>query len=376
MSLKQALYPLVFLLLGTPAWSAEDCRLNLSQAQLDFGLMNRAVAWVPAPERLLGERRVSLTLNCAQSTDLSLFYRGPGAWPERFRFTERGSYGLRVSEATVDGQTVELGLIAGAGQAPSATSAQLAWQPDHGIVPMRNGMAVAGRSLSLQLDISAWASEDAARVRDAVTWDTTGLFDATAAGRSRELRLLAHFAPAACTPTLSNGGHVELGKLSVSDLNVDKDTALPPRTLSLGVTCDAPTAFALRMQDNREGSATGIADPSVYGLGLNARQQKIGRYRLLFDPARISADSYAQMFTTDSATGGLPWSSAGTRIGAVSANRYLGLSATAGSTGGPSAIQNLNATLSLEAVIAPLNSLDLGNEVRLDGSGTLEIHYL
>ena len=47
-------------------------------------------------------------------------------------------------------------------------------------------------------------------MRDAVTWDTAGLFDALAAGRSRELRLQARFAPAACTPTLSNGGHVEL----------------------------------------------------------------------------------------------------------------------------------------------------------------------
>ena len=82
------------------------------------------------------------------------------------------------------------------------------------------------------------------------------------------------------------------------------------------------------------------------------------------------------MFNTDSATGGLPWSSASSRTAAVGANRYLGFSATSGSTGGPSAIQNLNATLSLEAVIAPLGSLDLGNEVRFDGSGTLEIHYL
>ncbi len=142
------------------------------------------------------------------------------------------------------------------------------------------------------------------------------------------------------------------------------------------MTCDAPTAFAVRMQDNRQGSATGTGDQSVYGLGLDARQQKIGRYRLLFDPTHIIADSFSQVFSTDSATAGLPWSSASSRIAAVSANRYLGFSATSGSTGGPTAIQNLNATLNLEAVIAPLGSLDLGNEVRLDGSGTLEITYL
>lgn len=375
MGFKHLLHPLA-LLLSTHAWGVEDCQLNLSQAELDFGLMNRAVALVPAPERLLGERRISLTLNCPQPTDLNLFYRAPGASDERFRFTERGSYALRVSEAVLDGQAVELGRIAGQGQAPSVVSAQLAWQPGHGLVPMRGGVAVLGRNLSLQIDASAWASEDAARVREAVTWDATGLFDALAAGRSRELRLQARFAPAACTPTLSNGGHVALGKLSVSDLNVDKDTLLAPRAVSLSVVCDAPTAFALRMQDNRQGSATGVADESTYGLGLDARQQKIGRYRLLFDPAHINADTFAQVFNTDSATGGLPWSSASSRTAAVGANRYLGFSATSGSTGGPSAIQNLNATLSLEAVIAPLGSLDLGNEVRIDGSGTLEIHYL
>ncbi|MGX5796842.1 DUF1120 domain-containing protein [Pseudomonas sp. ArH3a] len=376
MGLKYTFYPLSLVLLSASAWGAEECQLNLSQAQLDFGLMNRAVALAPAPERLLGERRISLTLNCPQPTDLGVFYRGLGAGPERFLFTERGSYGLRVSEAVLDGQAVELGLIAGQGQPPSAVSAQLHWQPDHGLVPMRGGVAVTGRNLSMQINASAWAREDAARVRDAVTWDVAGLFDAVAAGRSRELRLQARFAPAACTPVLSNGGHVELGKLSVSDLNLDKDTVLAPRPLSLSVTCDGPTAFALRMQDNRLGSATGGADESAYGLGLDARRQKIGRYRLLFDPARITADNFARVFQTDSATGTQPWSSASASVAAVGANRYLGFSAASGSTGGPSAIQNLNATLSLEAVIAPLGSLDLSSEVRLDGAGTLEIHYL
>ncbi|MGH8452816.1 DUF1120 domain-containing protein [Pseudomonas sp.] len=375
MDLKPALYVLG-ILLSHNALATEECQLNLSQTHVDFGLMNRAVALAPAPERLLGERRITLTLNCAQPTDMSVFYRGPGAGPERFRFTERGSYGLRISDAVLDGQAVELGLIAGQGQAPSAVSTQLPWQPDHGIVPMRGGVAVTGRNLSLQIDASAWANENATRVRDAITWDVAGLFDALVAGRSRELHLQARFAPAACTPTLSNGGHVELGKLSVSDLNVDKDTALAPRTVSFSVTCDAPTAYALRMQDNRQGSATGAGDETTYGLGLDTRQQKIGRYRLLFDPTHITADSVTQVFSTDSATGGLPWSSASPRIAPIGASRYLGFSTTSGSNGGPDAIQNLNTTLSLEAIIAPLGSLDLSNEVRLDGSGTLEIHYL
>lgn len=364
------------LLLASPAWSAEDCQLNLSESRLDFGLMNRAVPLIPGPERLLGERRLSLNLNCPQATDMSLFYRALAAGPQRFRFTERGSYGLQVGDALLDGQAVELGMLAGAGQAPSESASSLRWRPSQGIVPLRAGVPVSGRSLSLQLTVSAWASEDATRVTDAITWDTRGVFDAVTPGRSRELQLQARFAPAACTPTLSNGGHVALGKLSISDLSPTQETTLFPRPVVLNVACDAPTYFAVRMQDNRQGSATGGADESAYGLGLDARQQKIGRYKLSFDPSLITADGFAQVYRTDSATGGLPWSSASSTPLAVAADRYLGFTANAGSTAGPGAIQTLNATASLEAVIAPLDTLDLGSEVRLDGAGTLEIHYL
>ena len=371
--------PVVFslsLLLGANAWGSDECQLNLSESLLDFGLMNRAVALVPAPERLLGERRFNLTLNCAQPGDLSLFYRGLAASAERFGFTERGNYRLQVSDAVVDGQAVELGLLTGAGQPAVMVGAHLAWRPEHGVIPLRGGVPVTGRSLSMQVQANAWAREDAARVTDAVTWEASGLFDAPASGRSRELRLQAHLAPAACMPSLSNGGTVAFGKLSVMDLQPDRETTLPVRELVVGVTCDAPTAFAMRMQDNRQGSATGPGNTTNYGLGLDARLQKIGRYQLTFDPSRASADSFARLYGTDSATGALPWSSASATPMAIDAQRYLGFSASAGGSSGPDALQTLSATASLKAVIAPLNSLDLGNEVRLDGAATLEIIYL
>lgn len=367
---------LLVLLLSTSAWGDDECRLNLSESRLDFGLMNRTLAVTPAPERLLGERRVSLTLNCPQAQDLSLFYRAMAAGAQRYRFTERGTYRLHVGEAVLDGQAVELGLVAGSGQPPVASGSRLVWRAEHGIVPLRGGVPVSGRNLSLQIDASAWADEAAARVNDAVTWDSAGLFDAIHSGRSRELRLQARFAPAACTPVLSNGGQVDFGKLSVLDLSQNSDTALPARSLAVNVACDAPTAFTLRLQDNRQGSATGGADDTAYGLGLDSRQHKIGRYRLLFDPTRATADSYGALYRTDAAVDTGPWSSASASPIAISGNRFIGFSAVAGSTSGPSSIQHLSATASLEAFIAPLGSLDLGNEVRLDGAATLEINYL
>ena len=375
MGLKPVLLSLG-LLVGANAWGMDECQLNLSETAVDFGLVNRAVTQGSSAEHLLGERRLSLTLNCPNPSELSLFYRAFAAGGERFQFTPRGSYSLRASDELLDGQAVELGLLPGSGQPAVSSGSTLAWRPDHGMVPMRAGVPVSGRSLSLQLHVSAWARDNALRVSDALTWDTSGVFDAIHTGRSRELRLQARFAPAACTPSLSNGGTVALGKLSVMDLHQDKETALPARPLVVNVTCDAPATFALRLQDNRQGSATGPADETTYGLGLDARQQKIGRYRLVFDPQRTTADNLPQLYRTDSPTGALPWSSASASPLAIGASRFLGFSASAGTTSGPEPIQNLSATTSLEAVIAPLGKLDLGSEVRLDGAATLELNYL
>jgi type 1 fimbria pilin len=377
MNLDYLLPALALVLLGIGHAQAQDeCRLDLSESRLDFGLMNRAIPLAPTPERLLGERRLGLTLNCSQPADMSLFYRGLAAGAERLRFTEQGSYRLQVREAVLDGRAVELGLIASSGQAPGALGSSLNWRAEHGIVPMQNGQPLKGRHFSVQVDVSAWAEEGAARVRDAVTWEASGWVDAPASGRARELQLLARFAPAACTPSLSNGGTVDFGKLSVKDLNADKDTALPDKQLALTVNCDGPTHFALVMQDNRLGSATGGTDETAYGLGLDARLQRIGRYYVNVDPTQASADNLAQVYRTDSTTAGAAWSNATAMPIPLAARSYLGFTASAGSTLGPTALQSLSARLSVQALIAPLQQLDLSSEIRLDGAATLEIIYL
>ncbi|NWD92573.1 hypothetical protein HX846_38175, partial [Pseudomonas sp. K5002] len=92
---------------------ADECQLTLSQSRLDFGVMNRAVQRNPGAEILLGERRLSLNLNCPTPTDMHVFYRALAATAERYRFTERGSYRVHISDAVLDGQAVELGLTSG-----------------------------------------------------------------------------------------------------------------------------------------------------------------------------------------------------------------------------------------------------------------------
>lgn len=356
--------------------SAQECQLNVSEARLDFGLMHRGGPAPTMPELQLGERRLSLTLSCPQPTDLSLFYRGVAAGIERLRFTERGSYSLRVEDAVLDGRAVELGLVPGPGTVPVTRGQSLLWQPDHGVVPLRDGLPVTGESLSLSLEVKAFAQSDATQVRDATTWETSGLIDAIGSGRSRELTLQARFAPASCEPTLSNGGVVDYGRMWARNLNADKETVLPSKNLLLNISCDGPARFALRMLDNRDGSATGGTNETAYGLALDNSQNKIGRFYVYFDPTETIADSLAQVYRTDSTTAGNAWSSASMFQIPIGSRSYLGFTDTPASIQGPVAIQHLSTTLSVRTFLAPMDSLDLSTEVVLDGSGTLEIIYL
>ncbi|NUT76541.1 DUF1120 domain-containing protein [Pseudomonas sp. C1C7] len=358
-----------------PEANADECQFNLSQPVLDYGLMNRAIRPDSAPERNLGERQLSLSLNCSTPGDMSLFYRAMAATGKRFHFAERGSYQLRIRDAVLDGQSVDIGLIAGAGQAPSQMASNLIWQPGHGVVPVKAGAPVQGRNFSAQVEVTAWVQEQGMQVRDAVTWETSGTFDAIGAGRTREAILRARFAPAACEPVLSNGGVVDFGNISQNDLKVDKSTRLPPRSLTLRVGCDAPTAFAMIMHDNRPGSAT-VDSEIYYGLGMDSRNNKIGLYSLNIDPVSVSADNFGRLYRTDSTTGGTAWSTSSASPIPIGKNSYLGFTDSAGSSAGPVMIQNFTTTVTVDAVIAPTNSLDLSTAIHLDGAGTIEIIYL
>ena len=368
----------MWLLLGIAgtAQALEECQLNVSEAQVDFGLMNRIAQHDGAPERLLGERRLSVNVNCPQAEDLSLFYRALAATPQRLQFTEHGSYAIEVGNAVLDGRAVELGLLTAAGQPPVMSATVLEWRPGHGIAPIEQGAVLMGKTLSLQLTLRAWAGVAAIQARDATTWEVSGMLYGTSHGRYRELTLRAHFAPVACLPTLSDHGVVDYGTLYAKDLSATNETPLPTRTLRLNVSCDAPIRFGLRMKDNRDGSATGGTDETAYGLDLDASRNKIGRFYLTIDPGEFSADSFPTLYRTDSTSNGVAWSSSTARQIPMAANSLLGFTDKTGVTTGPVSMQTLTGTMRIKTYLAPMQSLDLRDVVRINGSGTLEIVYL
>ena len=181
--------------------------------------------------------------------------------------------------------------------------------------------------------------------------------------------------PMACTPLLSSGGHVDFGKISRNDLNEEVGTRLPLKSLTLTVSCNAPGRFALRMRDNRDGTAH-VNSEIFYGLGRDSAGNKIGVYSVSFDPKQTVVDDLAVVYGTESTTGGLAWRTSNLNPIDVGSRSLLGFTDVVGSMAGPSAIQTITSTLKLEATINARQNLDLSVETPMDGSATLEVVYL
>jgi len=190
-----------------------------------------------------------------------------------------------------------------------------------------------------------------------------------------DLSVRGKITPTACTPLLSSGGLIDYGKISQQDLNLDRGTRLPVKQLQVSIDCNAPSRFALRMRDNRDGTAT-VNSEIYYGLGLDNSGNRLGLYSMTFDPRHTLVDSTATVYGTESTTGGTAWRTANLNPIDIGANSYLGFTDTQGSVAGPSAIQELISTVKVEAVINARQNLDLSSDTLLDGSATLEVLYL
>jgi len=195
------------------------------------------------------------------------------------------------------------------------------------------------------------------------------------AASSVELSVDGLITPMACTPTLSAAGLVDFGKISQQDLNLTTGTRLPLKSLNLTVTCNGAARYALRMRDNRDGTAH-VNSEIYYGLGLDGSGNKVGVYSVKFDPKQTVADAVPYLYGTESTTGGVAWRTSNRNPIDIGANSLLGFTDLEGSTAGPSGIQTLNSTLTLEAVINAKQNLDLSSDIRMDGSATLEVTYL
>ncbi|NVZ49606.1 DUF1120 domain-containing protein [Pseudomonas sp. B6002] len=186
------------------------------------------------------------------------------------------------------------------------------------------------------------------------------------AASSVDLSVKGTITPSACTPTLGNGGVIDIGKISTKELNADRATHIPTPLIKLTVTCDAATLMAVSGKDNRAGTHFEEDNPYDFGLGLINGTEKLGGIELRVD--NPIADGVA-VRTIASDDGG-PWYG-----GRVLATTTLISVANTGSLA-PIPVQVLSADMSSYLSIAPTKNLTLDKEVAIDGSATITVNYL
>lgn len=363
---------LLVLLFGMPIAPllAQSCQMRLSSNLVDFGDAQRSGA-----QASLGERSLSMSLSCDHPIDMTLFYRALAADGSRYAFSGKGDYGLVVRDAQLDGSPAQLGYVNNAGELPSGVASALPWVPERGLAVIGAGNTTHGRHLAAQIDVAAFTRAGLFSVRDGARWQASGRIEAPAAATSQPLDLQVNIAPGSCSPTLAGGGIVNLGSLPAASLNGSVPTPMPTREVSLNIACDAPTSFALTLQDNRRGSST-IDSDVHYGLSLDGASNKIGTYTVTTDPLRTTVDGVSSVYRTDSSTAGAAWATSHASKGMLSSSHFLGFTALAGSNTGPSPIQALSSVLAVDVTLAPTDQLDVRNVITIDGMSTLEIQYL
>lgn len=196
-----------------------------------------------------------------------------------------------------------------------------------------------------------------------------------------EMQVLSTITPAACTPTLSGGGVADYGVISARTLKPGTITALPEKSLSFTITCDAAANVSVRAIDNRPnwvvagilstGSGNGALNDSFnFSLG-GSGGKSVGGYAIVFQPASYTGDNQQTqlLYSTDN---GATWQpSAG---GFISKNRSFGWG-TPGSNK-IAAWRNISGTLTVQPFLNKPENLSFSQDILLDGSATLELTYL
>jgi type 1 fimbria pilin len=190
------------------------------------------------------------------------------------------------------------------------------------------------------------------------------------AGPSADLRVTGLITPVACTPSLSDGGVIDIGKVPAKNLNMDTVTLVDSRPMQLSVSCTAPIGVALLGIDNNASSA--LYD-NYYGLGFTDDGQKIGMFRPNIKSAQADGQALTPIHSTDIDGPKKSWQ----------LTSYLGKNelTSAGTPRGsssytPALVENLTMELEVVTYIAPGKSLTLTEDIKMNGSATFELTYL
>lgn len=188
------------------------------------------------------------------------------------------------------------------------------------------------------------------------------------AASSVDLTVKGSITPSACSPSISNNGLVDYGKISAQDLNLTDATELPKTTFKFAVNCEGATLFALHLRDNR--LPMQLAN-GYFVLGLISPIKWIGAYFLDIENLQADDPTAYPIYSFDN---GASW-----QFLPDAPLHAFALAAFGKQTAGvraPVPIKDVSLDLVVRPLIYPKNQLPEGESIPLDGSATFELRYL
>ncbi|HCJ7370872.1 TPA: DUF1120 domain-containing protein [Enterobacter hormaechei subsp. xiangfangensis] len=218
------------------------------------------------------------------------------------------------------------------------------------------------------------------------------------------LKVVGTINPAACTPTLPDGGVVDYG--TVLNQNIaptgatNKLVQLGQKSITLNISCESNMSVAFTSTDNRldsrvnlsstafiAGSGTDKSDFSntagAFGLGKTSAGVSIGAYTVAINTEAVTADgANVDTLVTGSITEGQrSWEKVAPGLGYLcSLNGCTGYQkantvATAGTTQ-PKAFKQLSVPLLVTSAVQDNSVLGTTDVITLDGNATISLVYL
>ena len=182
-----------------------------------------------------------------------------------------------------------------------------------------------------------------------------------------DLAVKGFIVPSACAVTLSSET-IDVGRISVKDLNQDTRTNLPPSTLQVFTQCEGPSLFAMTATDNRSDSSNNVVE---FGLGTTTAGERIGGYTMFLDQA-IADETPVQMIQSlnNGSSWGRMWDDDAWQTNILVSIKQIGTASV------PIPAKDMQVEMTVRPFIHPAQNLTISTDETIDGLATITLRYL
>ncbi|MFJ3048312.1 DUF1120 domain-containing protein [Herbaspirillum chlorophenolicum] len=203
---------------------------------------------------------------------------------------------------------------------------------------------------------------------------------AVLAAPTTELKVGGTIKARACSFDIGNNGYITYDLIPSSQLKTGQYTALQEKSVDFAINCDAATALAIKVVDNRASSLVGgsevgtaagnVNDPHfvLYGLGTQDGKN-IGAFRLRVPSVSVDGQPVSVLY------GYLDWGSGGSAFYSYRGDIYKNYYTYFVNVGRTWAGKQYVGQMAVTPVLNKRELLPTSSDINLDGSVTFELFY-